>query len=225
VYDNAISLPYLIRRGALLLVALSICSVLSPSRSAAQPIADSSLPSFHIMIDGAGFIPFNSSYRINYESSLVGMPIELSGGFDFPVNQSFASALMVRYRRRTALYVSDLSISTIEIEPGIRAFLEKSHPKDLRLYGSGGFLLIRSTVSGVLQATKDGSPPTLENASKDYYNIGIGLGLGVEYALDFHSSFYAGLKVGVYLANSIKTGGLGNAGGLSLGIGYRYAFY
>jgi hypothetical protein len=177
------------------------------------------------MIDGAGFIPFNSSYRINYESKLIGLPIELSGGFDFPVNQTLASALLVNYRRRTAMYVSDLSISTIEIEPGIRAFLEKSHPKDLRLYGSAGLLLIRSTVSGVLQSTKDGSPPVAMNASKDYYNIGIGLGLGVEYATDVHSSFYAGLKVGVYLANSTRTGGLGNAGGLSLGIGYRYAFY
>lgn len=215
-----------ISHGALLLAALVVFSFVSPRQVAAQPIvADTLVPSFHIMIDGSGFIPFNSSYRINYESNLLGTPIELSGGFDFPVNQSFASELMIRYRRRSALYVSDFSISTIEIEPGIRAFLEKSHPNDLRLYATAGLLLIRSTVSGVLQSTKDGGDLMPMNASKDYYNIGIGLGLGVEYGLDLHSSFYAGLKVGVYLANSTKTGGLGNAGGLSLGIGYRYAFY
>ena len=202
-----------------------LLSLLGSPKARAQAVADSTLPNFHLMLNGAGFIPFNSSYRINYESSLIGLPIELSGGIDFPLNHAIASALLVHYRRRTASFVSDMSITSIEVEPGIRAFLEKAHPNDLRLYGTAGLLLVRSTVAGIIDATRDGTAPIRKTTSKDYYNIGLALGLGIEYSISSVSSIYAGLRVGIYLANSTATGGLGNAGGLSLGLGYKYAIF
>ena len=187
--------------------------------------ADTTLANFNLRFEAAGFIPLNSSYRINYESSLAGLPFEYALGIDFPINNTVSSSFSVRYRRRTALFVPDLVVSGIEIEPGIRAYLEKAHPNDLRLFGTAGLLLVRSAVSGILDATHDGTDPSPLSVSKNYYNIGVALGLGIEYNFTTISSFFAGIRVGIYLSDPVRTGGLGNAGGVSFGFGYKYAIF
>ncbi|HYM19905.1 MAG TPA: hypothetical protein VEW28_02760 [Candidatus Kapabacteria bacterium] len=183
------------------------------------------LPQFVVTLDGAGFIPFDQSYRLNYKSSLLGLPVEWAASLGFPLNESLTSSIELRYRRRTAELLSDFRITQLEITPGIRAYLEKPHPNDLRLYGSAGLLLVNSVASGSLSQTRDGTSPVTAQASKNYYNIGIALGLGIEYPFNNSSSLYGGLRVGVYFADPVSTGGLGDAGGVSLGIGFRYAIY
>ncbi|MDP4230286.1 MAG: hypothetical protein Q8916_07770 [Bacteroidota bacterium] len=193
------------------------------SSSMAQISADTAKPLANIVIfaEGAGFIPFRESYRINYETSLGGIPIEVAGGFCFPVNSFLSAMFDVRYKRRTAVYVPDLRIKTLEIELGVRDYLEKEHDKDLRLYGSAAILLARATTTGFIDATSDGNSPISQEVSKDYFNIGLGLGLGIEYPLNRMSALYAGIHLGVYFADPISTGGLGNIGGLTVGLGYR----
>jgi hypothetical protein len=182
---------------------------------------ETSLPDAMLLVEGAGFIPFSQSYRINYETSLAGLPVELAGGICFPINTSLASLVEFRYKRRTAIFVNDFRIKTLEVELGVRDYLEKEHDKDLRLFGSAGLLLEKSIAEGVIEATSDGKNITTLEASKNYYNIGLGLGLGIEYPFTQISGLYLGIHVGIYFADDASSGGLGNIGGLSIGLGYK----
>jgi hypothetical protein len=190
-----------------------------------QPDSGKPLPEITFLAEINGFIPFDQSYRINYGTSLAGLPIELAGGLCFPINSNLSSLVGIRYKRRTETYVPDFQIKTIEIELGVRDYLEKEHRDDLRLYGSAGLLLEKSTATGIIDATTDGTNITKTEVSKDYYNIGIGLGLGVEYPLTQASGLYAGLFLGIYFADPTSSGGLGNIGGVSIGLGYRLNVY
>ena len=183
------------------------------------------LPDVVFFGEGAGFIPFRESYRINYHTSLAGIPFEFAGGVCFPVNTSLSAMFGFRYKRRTAVYVPDLRIKTLEIELGARDYLEKEHENDLRLYGNAGLLLARATATGTIEATADGNNPRTTEVSKDYFNIGLGLGLGVEYPITKISAIYFGIHLGVYFADPFATGGLGNIGGLSIELGYRLALW
>jgi len=179
----------------------------------AQVLPDSSkpLPDIVLFAEGTGFIPFSQSYRINYHTSLAGIPLEVAGGMCFPLNPSLSGMFEFRYKRRTAVFVPDFRIKTLEIELGVRDYLEKEHANDLRLYGSAGLLLARSTIEGTIDATSDGTGIKKAEVSQDYYNIGLGLGLGIEYPLTNLSGLYFGIHLG----------GLGNIGGISIGLGYR----
>ena len=210
-------------RGVLLL-SVFLC-IFYTQRAEAQPSEEQTLAQFHILFEGDGFIPFNQSYRINYESKLIGLPIEFAAAVDFPINQTLASAIGIRYRRRSALFISNFRITSIEIDPGVRVYLEKDRPHDLRLFGTAGLLLARSTVGGTLQATSDGSSTEARTVSKDYYNIGIALGLGIEYPISTVSAIFGGLRIGLYFLDPVRTGGLGNAGGVSVGLGYKIAIF
>jgi hypothetical protein len=206
-------------------VLIFVCFLVPNGSALAQQEPVGPLPQLVFTADGSGFIPFDQSFRINYKSRLAGMPIEWAGSVGFPVSQSVTSSLEVRYRRREALFLDNFDIKQLELTPGIRAYLEKPHPDDLRLYGGAGLLLASSLVSGTLQATKDGTAPVATPVSKRYYNIGIALSLGIEYPITKAASLYGGLRVGAYLADPVSTGGLGDAGGVSLGIGFRYAIF
>ncbi len=195
----------------------------SPLDAQVLPDSGKPLPDIVLFAEGAGFIPFQQSYRINYQTSLAGLPIEIATGVCFPVNSSLSAMCEFRYKRRTAAFVSDFRIKTLEIELGVRDYLEKEHEKDLRLYGSAGLILAKSTAAGIINATSDGINVIPSEVSQDYFNIGIALGLGVEYALTNASSIYLGIHMGIYFADPIKSGGLGNIGGLSIGLGYRIA--
>ncbi len=174
-----------------------------------------------LFAEGLGFIPFSESYRINYQTSLAGLPFEFSGGICFPLNTSLSGMFEARYKRRTAVFVPDFRIKTIEIELGIHDYLEAAHDNDLRLYGTAGLLLSQSTAAGNIDATSDGTTIKTAEVSQDYFNIGLGLGLGVEYPLTKVSGLYFGIHLGIYFADPIASGGLGNIGGLSIGLGYR----
>jgi hypothetical protein len=192
----------------------------------AQILADSAkpLPDIVFFVEASGFIPFRESYRINYETSLAGLPIEGAAGLCFPLNESLSGMFAFRYKRRTAIFVPDFRIKTLEVELGARDFLEKEHEKDLRLFGSAGLLLCRSTAEGNIESTSDGKNISTMEVSQDYFNIGLALGLGIEYPLTKISGLYLGIHLGIYFSNEIATGGLGNIGGLSIGLGYRIGF-
>jgi len=179
------------------------------------------LPDILFFAETSGFIPFSQSYRINYQTSLAGIPVEVAGGIGFPLNSMLSGVFNVRYKRRTAIFVPDFRIKTLEIELAVRDYLEKEHDKDLRLYGSAGLLLARSTVAGNIDATADGKNIVPAEVSQDYYNVGLGIGLGVEYPVGKNSGIYFGFHIGIYFADAVATGGLGNIGGVSIGLGYR----
>lgn len=205
--------------------AAAIVLLLLGSSAHAQASTPAVLPQVIVAVDASGFIPFSQSYRLNYESKLAGLPIELGTQLAFPIDLSLSSILDVRYRRRRAVFLEDFTITQVEIIPGVRTYLEKEHDNDLRLYGSAGLLLAQSTVSGTLQATQDGQNVQRKAASKVYYNLGLGLGIGLEYEVSSVSSLTLALRLGVYLLDPVSKGGLGDAGGLSVGLGYRYAIF
>jgi hypothetical protein len=202
---------------------IALILLLAATTLSAQTQQDSVKPQmdFVIFAEAAGFIPFSESYRINYQESLAGIPVEIAGGLCFPVNTSLSAMFEFRYKRRTAVYVPNLRIKALEIELGARDYLEKEHENDLRLYGSAGLLLGQSAVTGNIQVTSDGTNPITAEVSKDYFNIGLGLGLGIEYPLTKVSALYFGIHIGIYFADPIASGGLGNTGGVSFGLGYR----
>lgn len=204
---------------------LLILIVLMPIPLSAQVLPDSgkALPDFAIFLEVSGFIPFRESYRINYETSLAGLPFEIAGGLYFPVNESFAGLVAFRYKRRAAIFVPDFRIKTLEIELGARDYLEEAHDRDLRLFGSAGLLLARTTTIGNIESTANGKDIKITEVSADYFNIGLALGLGIEYPLSAISGLYAGVHLGIYFADAISGGGLGNVGGLSIGLGYKIA--
>lgn len=193
----------------------------------AQVLPDSgkTLPDVVFFAQGAGFIPFRESYRINYHTSLAGIPFEFTGGLCFPINTSLSAMFEFRYKRRVAVNIPDLRIKTLEIELGARDYLEKEHENDLRLYGNAGLLLARAATIGTIEATADGNNPKTTEVSKDYFNIGLALGLGIEYPFSKISALAFGIHIGVYFADPIASGGLGNIGGLSVELGYRIALW
>lgn len=197
--------------------------IADPLKGQVLPDSGKPVPDLVVFAEGAGFIPFRESYRINYRTSLAGIPFEFAGGICFPINSSLSAMFDFRYKRRTAVFVPDLRIKTLEIEIGVRDYLEAEHEHDLRLYGSAALLLARATTTGNIDATPDGVNIRTMEVSKDYFNIGLGLGLGIEYPLTKVSGIYFGIHLGTYFADPVKTGGLGNVGGLSINLGYRLA--
>ncbi len=205
--------------------SLIVFVILSSSASAltAQVLTDTAkpLPDIILFAEASGFIPFNQSVRINYQTSLAGLPIEVAAGLGFPLNSTLSGIFELRYKRRTAIFFPEFRIKTLEIELAIRDYLEKAHANDLRLFGSAGFLLARSTAAGNIDATSDGKNIQPSEVSQDYYNIGLAIGLGIEYPVTDQSGIYFGFHIGVYFADPVSSGGLGNIGGLSISLGYR----
>lgn len=202
---------------------IALILLLCAGSASAQIVPDTGkpIPDILLFAEAAGFIPFNQSYRINYQTSLAGIPVEVAGGIGFPISSMLSGVFEIRYKRRTAVFVPEFRIKTLEIELAARDYLEKEHENDLRLYGSAGLLLTRSTAAGNINATPDGKNPVTAEVSQDYYNVGLGLSLGIEYPIAKYSGIYFGFHIGVYFADPTATGGLGNIGGVSIALGYR----
>jgi hypothetical protein len=195
--------------------------LLNAASAQGQSDTGKTLPNILLSADASGFFPFDGIYRINYGTSLAGLPIELAGGVGFPINSNLAGMVGIRYKRRTANFVPNFRIKTLEIELGVHDYLEKERMNDLRLFGSAGLLLETSTATGNIDNTADGKNIVQSEVSKDYYNIGLGLDLGVDYPLTKISGLYIVLHLGIYFADPVAAGGLGNIGGVSIGLGYR----
>ena len=197
--------------------------VVRPSRLSAQMENETKLTSDHffILLSIGGYIPIHDSYRINYETQTFGLPIEIDGGLLFPASERLSVGMQLRYKRREASFVPDMSIATLELEPMAHYYLDKPRPDELRIYGLLSILLARETVAGNIESTRDGVKTISVPVSKGYYNIGFGIGLGVEYPVTTLSALFADVHFGTYFADATGRGGLGNLGGITISIGYK----
>ncbi len=197
--------------------------VLSSSDAYAQ--ADSSSATAAYLFAGfSGFIPFQQAYHLNYTTNLGGLPVEAFVGIGFPLNRSTWFPLTFRYIRRVASFVSNMDIRTMSIEPGVRVYLEKYQPNELRFFGGASVILARSTLSAIIDASQDGTISGEQPAQHDYLNFGLGVDLGLSYPISTVSTIDGGVHLGILLSNPVSTGGLGNVGGISLSIAYRLGF-
>ncbi len=185
-----------------------------------------STSSTYLFAGAGGFIPLDDSYRVNYSTNLGGLPIEINGGFLFPVSASSFVPLTVRYTRRTANFVSGMSIEVLSIEPGYRLFLDPEHERghDLRLFGAAEALLGQAFVEGQYDASADGTTTASMIAGRDYLDLGLGVDLGLTYPFTASTGLDAMVHIAVYFTSPILQGGLGDIGGVSLTAAYRFGF-
>lgn len=190
----------------------------------AQSIDSTSPSETYIFAGFGGFIPIRESYRLNYSTSLGGIPLEVMGGVMMPVSHTTLVPLTIRYQRREAKFVSSTSIGVLSFEPGARFFLERERRNDIRLFGGIEGLLAEATVQGQYESTSDGTTPIAATASKIYMNYGIGLDLGATYELAPASAIDVIIHIANYFGSPISSGGVGNLGGVSIGVAYRAGF-
>jgi hypothetical protein len=174
--------------------------------------------------EGSGFIAIRETYRLNYESDLGGLPIEVSGGLQFPIDHRLSAGLTARYRRRTVTFIPDVSLRSLELEPGIQYYLEEPHEGDIRMVGDVGLILARMTAEGPIQSTTNGQTAETRKVVKDYLNLGFGVGLSIEYPFTTLSAAFAHVHLSTMMLDPIDEGGLGNVGGISIGLGYKLSF-
>ncbi len=171
-----------------------------------------------------GFIPIRESYRLNYSTKVIGLPMEISGGFMFPVTTEIMVPITARYVRREANFIASTTIGVVSIEPGVRFYLEKERPKDLRIFGAIEGIIAEASVNSIYDVSPNGDVLSQGSASKDYLNIGIGFDLGVVYPLGSSGALDGSVHTSYFPSNTIAHGGLGNIGGVSLTVGYRIGF-
>jgi hypothetical protein len=126
------------------------------------------------------------------------------------------------YRNRKANFISDTHISSFEIEPGVRIFLEPQRPSDFRIFALAGLVVSRSVVSSVFDATPDGTDPEQRSVQRTYLPIGGHVGLGLSYPVADASYIDALVRASVFVGSPATSGGLGNIGGVSLIAAYRF---
>ena len=220
---------------AMLLVLVSVISVSSETLAqTSAPAADALTTSAeaapdplkltHLFFSIGGFIPVNESYRLNYGASLGGLPIEVAGGLMFPVSRDLLVPITLRYERRAAKFIDQATVRTVSLEPGVRWYLEKERPHDLRIFGGGFLVLAQSTASGSYDVSSDGAVYSSAIASKIHSNIGLAFDLGLSYPLAPESAVDATVHTASFFSDASQTGGLGNVGGVSITLGYRTAF-
>ncbi len=203
------------------ILLVSIPSQLPAQIAEEHPLSSNYSDNFFILLQLGGYLPIHDSYKINYETKTIGLPLEIGGGLLFPVSERASTGAQFRFKRREAVFVPDMSLSSLEIEPMVHYYLEKPKLEELRLYGLLSLLLARTTVTGIIESTTDGTTIQPLQVSKGYYNIGFGIGLGLEYPIATLSAIYADLHLGTYFADGVTKGGLGNIGGITMSIGYK----
>lgn len=182
-------------------------------------------PASTYLFAGIGaFIPLRESFRLNYSTSLGGIPVELLGGFVFPVSNSVLAPVAVRYLRRTANFLSSTSIAIVSVEPGVRVYIEKQRLKDVRVFAGFEGIVAQASVHGLIDASQDGTVTGRADAAKDYFDVGLGVDLGFTYPLGPTTALDGIVHASVYLGSPLAHGGLGNIGGVSLDIAYRFGF-
>ncbi len=178
------------------------------------------------------FIPTSESYRLNFTNRFVGLPIEISGGFLFPVGRDLFVPFTVRYDRRTANFITGMSMEVTSIEPGVRYFFQHDEAMsssttvshELCIFGGAEVVFADAGVSGSYIVSPDGTIAGTAQAEKDYLNIGLGLDLGLMYPLTRTTAVEAIVHLAAFLASPVADGGLGNIGGVSLSAAYRFGF-
>ena len=172
----------------------------------------------------SGFLPLREAYRINYSTSVVGTPFELQAGIGFPASPKISVPLVLRYTHREANFIANTDVTTWSLEPGVRLQLENPAPNELSFNAGTALLLTRSTVRSEIERTTDGTSPTLQSVQKDYYNLGLALDLGLNYPIARISALELLLHVGILFGDPASHGGLGNTGGVSVGVAYKIYF-
>jgi hypothetical protein len=200
-----------------------------PAPTPAQPGAYSDSNTTYIFAAIGAFIPSEKSNSENFSNNFIGLPIELSGGLLFPVGRDIFVPFTVRYERRVANFVTGMSMEVTSIEPGVRYFFqhESSSPAmqhEFRIFGGVEGLLADASVTGSYVVSTNGMSTGTAIAERDYFNIGLGLDLGLMYPLTRTTSIEAIVHYAMYLASPIDDGGLGNIGGISLSLAYRFGF-
>lgn len=173
-----------------------------------------------------GFIPMRESYRINYSTNLGGLPIEVDGGFIFPVTEAILTPVIFRYERRTANFIDGTSIAVFSIEPGIRFYLEPQRDRDFRIFGAVEGLLAQANVTSMFEALADANSivaPAVP-VMKDYFDLGIGFDIGLVYPLTETTALDGTIHTAIYFGSPVTSGGVDNIGGVSLTIAYRFGF-
>ena len=178
----------------------------------------------YIFASLGAFIPTKESYRLNFSNSFVGLPIEVSGGLLFPVGSEIFVPFTVRYDRRTANFVTGMTMSVTSIEPGVRYFFEREHGKEFRFFGGVEGILADASVSGSYDVSPSGTVTGSALAQRDYFNIGLGFDLGLMYPLTPTTSLEAIVHLSSFLASPVANGGIGNIGGVSISAAYRFGF-
>ena len=188
------------------------------------PVIQSDVNTTYLFAAVGGFIPMTESYRLNFSNSFVGLPIEISGGFLFPVGRDIYVPFTVRFDRRVANFVTGMSMEVTSIEPGVRYFFEKERAHDLRIFGGVEGLLADASVAGSYDVSPDGTVTGAALAQRNYFNFGLGFDLGLSYPLTPTTALEAIVHLAVFLANPVANGGLGNIGGVSISAAYRFGF-
>ena len=210
-------------------VSPSIAQTLSkaPTTSKAQTPAkadSTEVKNTYIFAGIGAFIPTGQSYIQNYSTNLAGLPVELNGGLLISVTNDIGIPLTVRYVRRVASFVQDGSIGVFSIEPGVRIYLERQRSAEFRLFGAVSALLTRATVSGQYDVSTNGTVTGTALAEPAYLDIGMGIDLGFSYPLTRNSALDGTVHIALYFASPVSDGGLGNIGGVSLCMAYRFGF-
>jgi hypothetical protein len=202
----------------------------NPKAQAAPAKIDSTeLKNTYVFAGIGAFIPTGQSYMQNYSTNFAGLPVELNGGLLIPVTNDISVPLTVRYIRRVANFVDNGSIDVFSIEPGIRFYLERQRVGDLRLFGGVSALLTRATVSGdydVATVSPNGMVAVTGTAlaEQPYLDVGMGIDLGLSYPLSRNSALDGTVHIALYFASPVSDGGLGDIGGVSLCVDYRFGF-
>lgn len=188
------------------------------AQSASVPLA----PASYVLVGLGAFLPLEQSYRINYSTKTLGLPIELDASLLMPVTPTVLLQLSATYLDRTANFINDTRISSVMISPGVRVYLEPERPKDFRIFAIAGFVLSRSAVSSVVEATPDGEDPVPQSITRTYLPLGGAAGLGLTYPLSAQTAIDATVRATVFFGSPASSGGLGNIGGVSLIASYRF---
>jgi hypothetical protein len=96
--------------------------------------------------------------------------------------------------------------------------------RELGPYLGVGAQVSRTTVYGIIQETQTGEDPKPHEVTKDHFNLGIGLDVGLSYPVTATQYLDVGIHVSTYLNDPVKLGGLGNIGGISFNAAYRFGF-
>jgi hypothetical protein len=208
----------------MLLVVIYCASCFAQSKGLPGAPALQDISTTYIFASIGAFIPSSESYRLNFANSLIGLPIEVSAGLLFPLGHDVFVPFTVRYDRRTANFVTGMSMEVTSIEPGVRYFFQKENAHDLRIFGSVEGLLANASVAGSYDVSSDGTVSGTALAQRDYFNIGLGIDLGLMYPLIPTTSLEAIVHLATYLASPVANGGLGNIGGVSISASYRFGF-
>ena len=180
-----------------------------------------------------GFIPMQESFRGNYSTDLAGLPFELHGFVQFPASIRTLAHVGIRFTRSEAIAFTATEIRMVQLEPGIRYYIQPpermqredgSMRSELGLYAGAGGQISRTSVYGVIQETRNGEFPQPREVTKDHFNLGVGLDIGLTYPFSSRNFLDAGLHISSYLNDQTRLGGLGNIGGVSFNAAYRFGF-